>query len=88
MNKKLILLTLISTFLLSSCAIDKDTDQQSICAKTKRDLIFYSTNSNLNPQWSSATKRAQLMDQYNKYNCQEWEQQQKAKTTQTATPTK
>ena len=88
MNKKLLIFTLISIFLLSSCAIDKDTDQQTICAKTKRELTFYHTDSNLNPQWSSTTKRAQLMNQYNKYDCQQWEQQQKTKTTQTAVPTK
>ena len=87
MNKKLLLLPLISVFLLCSCAIDKNTDQQSICAKTKRDLIFYQSDSNLNPQYSSTTKRAQLMDQYDKYHCQQWEQQQKTKPTQTTNTT-
>ena len=78
MNKKLSIFILCTTILmLSNCAsiLDKlattkqPTDQHAICAQLKRELVFYNTDLNLNPQWSSPTKRAQLLQEYKKYQC-------------------
>lgn len=83
MNKKLSIFILCTTILmLSSCAsiLDKlattkqPTDQHAICAQLKRELIFYNTDLNLNPQWSSPTKRAQLLQEYKKYQCDQLQQ--------------
>jgi hypothetical protein len=78
MNKKSSTLILCFTLLiLSGCAsiLDKlaptkqPIDQHTICAQLKRELTFYNTDLNLNPQWSSPTKRAQLLQEYKKYQC-------------------
>jgi hypothetical protein len=71
MNKKLLILLFgVSILTLSSCALEKPTDHHTICAQLKRELIFYQSDTNMNPQWSSPTKRAQLMQEYKKYQCE------------------
>lgn len=56
--------------ILDKLAMTKQpTDQHTVCARLKRELIFYNTDLNLNPQWSSPTKRAQLLKEYKKYQC-------------------
>ncbi|KPJ67382.1 MAG: hypothetical protein AMJ43_03730 [Coxiella sp. DG_40] len=78
MNKKLLILILSTIILtLSACAsildklatTERPSKQHTICAQLKRELIFYNTDLNLNPQWSSPTKRAQLLQEYKKYQC-------------------
>jgi len=71
MNKKLLIpLFGVTILILNACAIDKPTDQHTICSQLKRELTFYQTDNNMNPQWSSATKRAQLLQEYKKYQCE------------------
>jgi hypothetical protein len=71
MNKNLLMPLLgIIILPLSSCAIEKHTDQHTICSQLKREIIFYQHDNNMNPQWSSTTKRAQLMQEYKKYQCE------------------
>lgn len=71
MNKKILIpLCGATALILASCATHKPTDHASICSQLKREIIFYQHDNNMNPQWSSATKRAQLMQEYQKYQCQ------------------
>ncbi|MCK4608734.1 MAG: hypothetical protein KAT71_04565 [Gammaproteobacteria bacterium] len=100
MNKKL-LITLLTcagcaVLTLSGCsssknsgknffAVNKPTDQHTICSQLKREMIFYNSDTNMNPQWSSPTKKAQLLQEYKKYNCEQQEKKKQQQKQQTKT---
>ena len=75
MTKKLILmiimmLSLVGWESLTSLATFKaPTDRHAICSDIKRKLVFYNNDPNLNPEWSSPAKQAELLRQYRQYDC-------------------
>ena len=75
MAKKLILMSIVILSLVGCESLTgfttfkAPTDRHAICSDIKRKLVFYNNDPNLNPEWSSPTKRAELLQQYRKYDC-------------------
>ncbi len=74
--------TLMLGFLLSSfltgCGLNspfdmskRDTTQNQLCSRLKRDIVFYSMDQNHDTAWSSPAKQADILRQYQENNCEE-----------------
>lgn len=81
MNKNLIITSFLAILFISSCAQvkpfapnqekvkAKPANHHSLCAELRRKLIFLSNDVNMDTQWHSPTRRAQLLYEYKKYQC-------------------
>ena len=45
------------------------TDKNMVCANIEHNMTFTTDPTNQSADWSSPTKQAELLRQYNKYNC-------------------
>jgi hypothetical protein len=71
-NKILILFGVFTILLCAGCSVTKDnppTNHNMICSDLENKLVFPDASSNLNVDWSSATKQAEAMREYRKYDC-------------------
>jgi len=67
------------TLILSSCSLSSPFSlnpshpltPNETCTNLKRRIIFYQNDVNHDTQWTSPTKRAQLLDDYEANNCPE-----------------
>jgi hypothetical protein len=77
-----LLRTLITGLLAGSCltscglhsAFDmdkRDTTQNQLCNRLKRDIVFYSMDQNHDTSWSSPAKQADILREYQENNCEE-----------------
>ena len=56
------------------------TQREQRCSELKRQLIFYRTDMNSSANWSSPTKRAALMQQYEAAQCDQHDKSETAPT--------
>lgn len=68
---------LVSSF-LSGCSLNsafdmskRDTTQNQLCSRLKRNIVFYSMDQNHDTAWSSPAKQADILREYQENNCDE-----------------
>lgn len=71
-----IIASLLTISLLSGCGLQsvfdmskRDTSQNQLCQRLKRDMVFHSADKNHDAAWSSPAKEADMLRQYRDNDC-------------------
>jgi hypothetical protein len=71
------IISLVLTSLLPACGLSspfdmskRDTTQNQLCNRLKRDIVFYSMDQNHDTAWSSPAKQADILRQYKENDCE------------------
>lgn len=69
---------LLVSSVLAGCGLNsafdmtkRDTTQNQLCSRLKRNIVFYSMDQNHDTAWSSPAKQADILRQYQENNCEE-----------------
>ncbi len=73
-----LIIGLLATSFISGCGLNsafdmskRDTSQNQLCSRLKRNIVFYSMDQNHDTAWSSPAKQADILRQYQQNNCEE-----------------